>query len=759
MYTSRLRHGADCATTAARHQALLASSALTALLACGLLSVPERGVAADAAATSDSDKATVASLGEVVVTAQKREERLRDVPISVSVVTPQVLAATNAKNLTELSGAVPGVQFNGNGGGGRTYLSMRGTTGSALNTGDEPVAIYMDDVYLARGVAIGAEDLLDIGSIEIVRGPQGTLQGRNATAGAILLRSADPTNTFEAYVNAEAKTGGEIRGQGAVSGPLGGGFTGRLAVGGVDARGWAKNDDGSHIAGSRSGQVRAVVAYSGDSPLTARFAADYAVISNEPALFRNAATTFSTLPTGNLVPTPTPNVPLSQAQHDAIYNDNLYAVDPKTRTTLDNGGASAKLTYALGGADIISVSGYRKTHVFGQNNSSGLSTAPRSGYNNNDDRSNELTEELRIQSHGDQRLSWIAGLYYFYEDQDYADTIYNLQFSTATSTASLYAGNQKTNSWAAFADATFKVTDQLQLIGGVRYSDDKKVLNSTIHVTNTITSAVTNTPYAGQASWSDTTYRVKGVFHPTSNLMMFIGYGTGFRAGGYNDFAVQPPFAPETNQSLEGGFKGDFFDRRLSLSFTAYRNEYKNLQLRAGVPTGGAIITNAADSEIKGFEFELQARPFEHTLISANTSYTDATFKHFPRAVDIFNNFVDATGNHLPNAPKWQAFVSVRQDFPMKNGWTVSTEANFRWRDTIYFYFTNQDSAPWRDGPGGTLGARVSLRSADDKWTFAVFGTNLNNDRLVTTDVVTFSYPEVSLNEPREFGVSMERRF
>jgi iron complex outermembrane receptor protein len=739
-----------------RGPALFGSCALGALMACGLAAAP-----APAHAEADAPaKGSGVEVSELVVTAQKREERLQDVPISISVVTPAVLAATNAKNLTELSGAVPGVQFNGNGGGGRTYLSMRGTSGSALNTGDEPVAIYMDDVYLARGVAIGTEDLLDMGSIEIVRGPQGTLQGRNATAGAILLHSADPTSTPEGYFSAQAKDTSEYRFQGAVSGPLGNGFTGRLSAGGVDARGWAKNTfDGSHIAGGESGQIRAVVAYSGDSPLTARLSADYGSISNTPALFRNAATTFSTSPTGNLIPVATPNVPLPAAQKDAIYNDNNYSSDPTTHTTLDVGGAAAKLTYALGAADLVSISGYRYTHVFGQNNSAGLATPPRLGFNNNDDRSSEFSQELRLQSHGDTRFSWITGLYYFHEDQDYADTIYNLQFSTPTSTASFYHGNQKTDSYAAFADATFKVTDQFQIIGGVRYSHDHKDLNSGIQVTNTITGAVTNTPYVGSASWADTTYRVKAVYHPITDVMLFIGYGTGFRAGGYNDFAVQPPFAPETNASLEGGIKGDFLDRRLSLSFTAYQNEYKNLQLRAGVPTGGAIITNAGASEIKGFEFEVNARPFEHTVISANTAYTDAYFKTFPKAVDIFNNFVNAAGNSLPNAPKWAAFASIGQEFPLRNGWMAVAEANFRWRDKIYFYFTNQNATPWYDGAGGTVGARVSLHSPDNKWTFAAFGSNLNNARIVQTDVVTFSYPEVSLNEPRVFGISVDRRF
>jgi iron complex outermembrane recepter protein len=716
-------------------------------------------MASGAAAAEGTNTSAAPTISEVVVTAQKRSERLQDVPISISVINPAVLADTNAKNLTELSGAVPGVQFNGNGGGGRTYLSMRGTTGSALNTGDEPVAIYLDEVYLARGVTIGAQDLLDIGSIEILRGPQGTLQGRNATAGAILIRTADPTSRPEGYVNLEATSHAEFRGEGAISGPLGGGFEGRLSASAVDARGWGENTfNNTRVGGDKSGQVRAVVTYHGDSPLTARFTADYSSVTNIAALFRNANTNFSPLATGPLVTAPTPSVPLTQAQHDAIYNDNDFASDPNTHTTVDAGGVSSKLTYALSGMDLVSVSGFRRTNVFGETNSSGLSTAPRKGFNNNDDRSDAASEEIRLQSSGERRFSWIAGLYYFYEDQDYADTIYNLKFSTPTSTASRYSGNQKTNSYAAFADGTLKIIDNLQLIGGVRYSNDEKHLVGGIAVTNFGTGVITTTPYTPDpSSWHDVTYRVKLVYHPMPNLMLFAGYGTGFRAGGYNDFAVQAPFAPEKNGSFEAGAKGDFFERRLSVSITGYSNDYTGLQLRAGVPSGGAIITNAGSSTIKGFELEFSALPFEHTHLTANTSYTDAVFTSFPKAVDLFNHFVDATGNVLPNAPKWQFFVSGEQDFPLANGMTLTAEVNYRWRDTIQFYFTNQDALPLRDGPGGTLNGRLSLRNAN--WTGSAFVDNITNARIVTTDVITFSYPEVGLNEPRVFGVSVERRF
>jgi iron complex outermembrane receptor protein len=738
---------------AGRYVLLVAAISTGAMIAAEAYA--QSGTSAQDPAAGDSP-----DIKEIVVTAQKRSERLVDVPISISVVSPEILSSKNSKNLNELSGAVPGIQFNGNGGGGRTYISLRGTTGSALNTGDEPVAIYMDDVYLARGVTIGAQDLLDVGAVEIVRGPQGTLQGRNATAGAILMRSADPTAEQEGYITATAQNPSQFRTQGAISGPLGDGFEGRLAMGYVSSRGWGNNlFNNTYVGGDWSAQIRGILKYSGDSPLTARIVVDYASVTNQPALFRNAATNFSPLPTGPLVIAPTPTVPLPPAQQSAIYDDNNYSLDPNTRTTVNSDGLSAKVAYAFPGMDLTSVTGYRRTSAFGTNNSAGLATPPRLGFNHNDDTSSEVSQELRLQSSAKQRLSWIAGLYYFHEDQDYADDIFNLKLSTPASTGSLYHGSQTTSSYAAFGDSTFSVTDDLQVVGGVRYTRDSKHLNGGITVTNFGTHLVTNTPYLPPTStWSDTTYRAKLVYHPMRNLMFFAGYGTGFRAGGYNDFAVQAPFAPEKNDSYEAGAKGDFFDRKLSLSLSGYHNKYTNLQLRAGVPSGGAIITNAANSNINGFELELTASPFADTRFAANTSYTDAKFASFPRAVDVFNHFVDAGGNVLPNAPKWQYFVSAARDFVLKNGWMLTADANYRWRDTIYFYFTNQDAATERDGPGGTFNARVSLKP-NNTWTLAAFGTNLTNARIVTTDVITFSYPEVGLNQPRSFGVTAEAHF
>ena len=739
-----------------------ALGALAAALAVSPAAAQDTPGTSTPAPAQDNDASPQEPLqGDIVVTAQKREERLQDVPIAITVINPALLASTNARNFAELQGVVPGVYFAGNSGGGRTYITLRGATGLALNTGDEPVAIYMDDVYLARGVTIGMSDLLDIGSVEIVRGPQGTLQGRNATAGAILLRSADPTSTFQGRATVSAAVPEEFRMQASMSGPLGGGFKARIASGYVTEKGWAYNPSTrAHIGGSESAQVRGVIT-NNSGPLSVRIVADYAFTNNFPAIFRYANTNFSPLATGALVPagTATPNAPLTAAARKAIFEDNRISLNPGTDTKVSGGGVSAKVEYDLGGVDLISVTGYRRSWVRGRNDSDGLDTA-RSGFNFNNDKSQQFSQELRLQSSGSGPFSWILGAYLFDENQQYVDDIYNLRFSLTTNTVTRYAGDLNTRSYAGFADATYRLTEQLSVIGGIRYTEDHKSLDAVIQPTNLDTRVTTTTIYRPTPeTWKDTSYRAKLVYKPTADLMVFGGYGRGFRAGGYNPFALQPSYSPEVNKSVEIGAKGDLFERRFSFALAAYRNEYSNLQLRAGVPTGGAIITNAAAALIKGVELEMTARPAPMTRLTGNVAYTDAKFTSFPTARDTLDRPTDASGNVLPRTPKWQFFAQAEQDFAVGSGLLATAEVNYRWRDRIYFFFTDQNAQPWQDPPGAELGARITLKPDSDAWSLAVYGTNLANSRIINTAAVTFSYPQVGLNKPRVIGVSGTVKF
>jgi iron complex outermembrane recepter protein len=725
-------------------------------LGAGAATVALLAMAAPPALAQDTDS------NEIVVTAQKREERLLDVPIAISVVSPQLLASTNSRNLAELQGALPSLFVAGNHGGGKTYVTVRGATGTALNAGDEPVAIYMDDVYLARGVTVGETDLLDIASVEVVRGPQGTLQGRNATAGAILLNSADPTADFEGHFSASAAAPAEFRSQLALSGPLGHGFMGRVAAGYTNERGWAHNvatDD--YDGGARATALRGVVKYDNGAHFTARIVTDYNHIVNEPALFRYSATQANPSDTGAYVlpGTSTPDTLRPQNELDEVFKHNRIDVDPGTTTLVETGGLAARMTYDFGGAELVSVTGYRQANVSGTNDSDGLASMPRQGYNHNSDNSRQFSEELRLQSTGDQRLSWITGLYAYGEHQDYTDIIYNLKFTTASNGATNYSGVIDTVSYAAFADATLHLTDKVAAVAGIRYTQDMKDIDATIEADNLDTGASTLTPYTSHDDkWSDTTYRAKLVYTPTEDIMFYLSYGTGFRAGGYNPFAVQSPYKPEGSESTEVGAKGAVLDHRLTYSVAAYHNDYTELQLRAGVPSGGAIITNAGSARADGVEAEFTATPTEGFRVAGNVAYTDAKFTSFPRAIDVNNHQVDATGNHLVRTPKWQYYLSAQRDFAL-GARDFTAELNYRWRDVIYFYFTDQDAKTWQSPAGGELGARLTLHGADDKWSASLFGTNLTNERLINTSNVTFSNPLAGLDKPRVVGVSVERNF
>lgn len=207
-------------------------------------------------AAASGPRATSDGIADIIVTAQKREERIQDVPIAITVVGGEALNRSGAKNLTELQGIAPGIFVSGNSSYGGSPISIRGTAGTNATLLDDPVAVYVNGVYQSSGTFSGTS-FLDIGSIEVVRGPQGTLQGRNATAGAVLVRTADPTSTLGGYARLSVAAPLEVRGEAAIGGPLTDTLGVRLAGNFFHERGWARNTfNGDHIGGGHGYAVR-----------------------------------------------------------------------------------------------------------------------------------------------------------------------------------------------------------------------------------------------------------------------------------------------------------------------------------------------------------------------------------------------------------------------------------------------------------------------------------------------------------------------
>jgi iron complex outermembrane recepter protein len=700
------------------------------------------------------------SLQEIVVTAEKRQENLTQVPISISVVTPATLQNTNSKDLTELEGVVPGVTFQGDRSYGGVNIAMRGTSGSTIPLQDDPVAVYVDGVYVPNDY-FGVSGLTDIGSMEIVRGPQGTLQGRNATAGAILVNTADPSDTAGGYVDAYGAYPAQYRAQSAFTGPIADGLTGRIAVDQFGDRGWAKNNyNGDYLGGSESTTVRGVLLWLQD-PLRIRFSAQFERYTAHEDLASWATNNIS--PTGEALPNPTPGTPLPLAEQQALENGHFYQ-DIPTGYTTNSAYAALQINYQLGFAELVSITGANRFGTDGITDSTGLAILPRGGFNTGTITNNFASEELRLQSVGDGPLRWLVGAYASVADGYFNFNINNLTFTLPIDSVAIFNSHQRNPSAAAFTDVTYRFLPEFAITGGVRYTSESKTFRNDF-TDNLLPSGPT---LAGplyftppKKTWDDTNYRGQLDYYPNQDSLVYVSHSTGFKSGGFNSFTVgtSQPFNPETLASTEVGAKADLWDRRVHVATAIYYNKYDNLQVSVGVPTGGVQTENAASAIIRGFEFEGAARVTDHLTLEANAAYTDGYYKNFNNAEDIYGDFVDASGNRLISTPLWQYFAQGSYDFPLAGDWSGVGQLNWRWREKLFFEPTNQNLANFQSPSDGELGARLRFdESANQLWV-AVYGENLTDTRRINSLALAFNNPLVSFNRPRTIGIEINKKF
>lgn len=708
------------------------------------------------------DQAT--TVDEIIVTAQKRDERLQDVPISITAVNGETLVRSGAKNMTELQGVVPGLYVSTNSGYGGAPISIRGTAGTNSTLLDDPVAVYVNGVYQSSGT-FGGSALFDIGSIQVVRGPQGTLQGRNATAGALLIESANPGSSLGGYLRTAYADPSEVRAEGAIGGPVSDTLGARLAVSYYDEEGWGENTfDGRPIGGGRGLSARSTLRWQPTADFDARLVVSHLYAYAKPALARYAATAFNPSPTGPLVlpGTATPTTPLTSAQLRALEDDN-YALNRPTFNRTSTDSLALNLNWNLGSVDLVSVTGYDRIDAQGASDSDGLPRTDREGFNTGALPAEDFSQELRVQSDGVEPFSWILGAYYSLADQDMDFLIHNLQLTVADRRTTRFVAHQETRSYAGFADATFRITPEIAIIGGARYTRETKDFSFDRTIYNFDTGATIAPLFQyrpDQAEFTNTSYRVKATYEPTSDLLFYVSYSTGFKSGGFNAFGADAAFDPEELKSLEIGIKADLLDRRATVAMAAYSNQYDNLQVRVGVPAGGIAITNAADSKIDGFEFEGTVRPIPGLSFTGNIAYTNARFSSFPLARNLLDQGpFDASGNRLPRTPEWQYYLQGSYAPELTDNVTGLFEVSYRWRDRIYLYQTDQTSPTVQGEPLGELGMRAGVTLESSQITITAFGTNLTDDRSASGANITFSYPNVSFNKPRTIGIQIGKTF
>ena len=696
-------------------------------------------LSANAAVAQDTS-----ALQEIVVTAQKRVENLQDTPIAISAVTGKALEQLNIDDIAAIAGANPALVYSEAGGEAQIYI--RGIGSNIFSVGvDQSVATHIDGIYVGRS-NMGLTQFLDVERVEILRGPQGTLYGRNATGGAINVISRAPTDSLEGYVSALYGSFERVDIRGAVSGPLGGGFSARLAARSLKDDGYTEDLDprGSNKIDDNDLQaVRGSLRWEGES-LTASLLADYSEFSN-----------------GNTSIYPRDNLGLAES-FGALPTGDIH----KTRNNTDSfhdwqtGGVTANFDYRLTDAlTLTALLGYREWDSDFLFNTDGTEIEiTRSTFIYS---SSQNSAEVRLAGSHDWG-NWLVGAYWFDEDKFGGLGLVRAGFTppAALSPRSfIFLADGTGEAKALFGQVNYKLTDALSLTAGLRYSDEKKtdlLRNSTLipdtellglFTARPIPPATAATTRDVARSWDAWTPRLGLEWRPSTDALYYVSYSKGFKSGGFNDLSVvNPPFNPEYIDSYEIGAKTEWLDNRLRLNASVFYYDYTDLQVSVFASLGNVtttFTTNAAEATVQGAELELLARPTPALEISASISLLDATYDRFitPYGTCTAANasldsrcvgrpglprLIDASGNKLNNAPDVKGTLSASYGFDLAGGGRISLLGALTHQGRVYFLPANTELMSQKAYT--LLDARIGYTNADRNLEISMFGKNLSDE-------------------------------
>jgi iron complex outermembrane receptor protein len=710
-------------------------------------------------------------VGDIIVTAERRATNLQETPLAVTAVTGETLQAAGVAVINDIAATVPNLtSTTGPQGSADANFFVRGVGQfDFIITNDPGVGLYVDGVYLGR--TIGAMlDSGDIERVEVLRGPQGTLFGRNTLGGAISIVSRQP-DPGEFSGNASVLYGSRDRIEltGAINAPIGEDSALRVSGFFREQDGFARNAVTGDLFGAtdRYGG-RAQLRLGLTETLTIDLSADYSLDRSNPA------------PSVTRAIVPAPFFPPA-ALNDVFDPDNFYRVfasnSPESRN--ETFGFSGTITLEVGDATLKSITAYRELDSFSTSDPDG--TRFRLYDQDVTTTQNQFSQELQIAGEalgGD--LDYLLGGYFFRED---AEQVLALCFAPISDPGAApfqpcntwtQGNDQTTKSYAVFGQARYAVTDAFSFTLGGRYTWDEKDIVSNqffdfrpqgvgpgavfgfglppeLIGQRIVLPIVTNLP--DSASFEEFTPKVGVELRASDDAFLFASYSKGFRAGGFNGRLIRPQasvptYAPDTNDTYEVGFKTDWLDRRLRVNGTLFYSKYQDIQQTIVDPEVQFRVANAGDATLKGFELETVIVPTDGFRIDAAVGYTDSEFENVPASVG------DINGNRLPFSPEWTVSLAAQYEIATSVG-TFTPRVDYRLQSEVFFTAFNLPLE--RQESYGLLNARLSWTDAAARFTFAVFAQNLTDEEYFTfgqdalsSQGVAYSY----LGRPREFGVS-----
>lgn len=671
----------------------------------GMLVIAGALVVAQAGAQDVPLEPATDGLAEVTVSASRRESNLQTTPITVSAIGANELESQGASRVEQLADFVPNLYLtDGISNQSTLTVSLRGhgEAGGGVATSESPVAFYVDEVYQAR-LSVANAEFVDIERIEVLRGPQGALFGRNSMSGAIHMVTREPSATPEARVVASVGSYDEVKVKAGLSGPVAGAVTGSLAAVYTD------RDEG---------YKHNVV--TGERVDTASVKGVRGSLKGDWGRWSVRATgSWSDADNDGFVPTGIDPV-TRQPLFGSFYN--IALASPTYGTTTQQGG-SLHINGDFGAVQAKLISAYSEIEDAFRFDISGGLQRPTGEFVPGYDRAasydqNQWTHELQFRSSVGSRLQWIGGLYYFTEDvgQTVQDHVY-LSFLDAVVPfdPTTYVGTTK--SYAAYGQLDWEIADRWTLtLGGRQTREDKEIAG-----------VVGTTQFRSVTDYSSFDPKL-GVSFAASDQMFW--YGTvskGFRAGGFNGFggtvsAVSTPFGEETVRAYEVGVKSTLADRRVRLNVALFLNDYEDLQ--SPVLESGAIITeNAVDVRDQGAEFELTALLTEQLELSVAGGYQEQDF----RRVEPGTVVAISGAKETANVPSYSGALGLRYTQPLgSEGLQLRSGATLTLRDKSYA--SNDNDPISENSKVSRVNAFVGISGRDDVWSLTLSGRNLTDE-------------------------------
>ena len=756
-------------------------------------------------ATGDTP-AEAEAIESVTVTARRRSESLQDTPVAITALSAAALERQQVVSTTDLDKIAPNIQFHsygtltGNNSAAQVFIRGIGQT-DATPAVDPGVGVYIDDVYMGRAVG-AAMEFRDIANVQILRGPQGTLFGRNTIGGAVLLTSNEPGTDAGNSVRVGLGSDDLREAFGAFDVPLGGDFSARAALGFKQRDGYVTRVfDGKDLGDEdmRTGQL--ALRWKPSEAFTLTLRGDYTKRDengspfvfqsmNEGATFVGAASIAAGCP-NILDPFPPPLLvgPLA----DPRCGNDAQALGPyknggtyPASSTLENHGESLVASWQVNEAlTLKSITADRHLEWTGTRDAD--NTPLLILHTNYRSKSDQFSQELQA-AVDTSRLDGVVGAYYFDEDSfdrllvplGNPGTSYDTQRVSMDSTAH-----------AAFTEWTFKFTDAFSATAGIRYTKETKGLQSVMFNVSPASAAepaapTAVCPFAGapptqtnclflttnrfEREFSATTKSASAQYRFNEKVMTYVSWSEGFKSGGFNQrYNAAPPgnapisFGAETAESFEVGLKLDPLDS-LRVNIAAFSTDYDDIQMtyRLGVVP---LLFNAGVASIDGGEIEVQFVPTEDFRLDASLGYLDAKFDSItppPPFGPVTPTATATLSSRLPFTPEIQAHLGLSYTFHLGSSWGLTPRADVSYTDEQFFDAGNSVEIA-QDDAVTLVNASVALESADDKWRFVLGGNNLTDEEYPvagTSSLTTASgYSEIIYSRPRTVSLTVTRNF